>query len=58
VLTTATLAELIGSSVATSQATSVPGVDQVAKLDMPHPRVADATARPVTMRRICELWTA
>ena len=54
VLTTATLAELIGSSVATSEATSVPGAEPVAKLEMPLQRVADATARPVTMKRICD----
>jgi hypothetical protein len=52
VLTTATLAELIGSSVATSEATSVPGAEQVTKLEMPHQRVADTTARPVTIKRI------
>ncbi len=54
VLTTATLAELIGSSVATSEATSVSGAEPVAKLDMPLQRVADATARPVTMKRISD----
>jgi Putative bacterial sensory transduction regulator len=52
VLTTATLAELLGSSVATSEATSVPGAEPVATLDMPLQRVADGTARPVTMKRI------
>jgi Putative bacterial sensory transduction regulator len=54
VLTTASLAELIGSSVATSHGTAGPGVDPVARLDVPHQRTPDTSARPVTMRRICD----
>jgi hypothetical protein len=54
VLTTASLAELIGGAVATSQAVSEPDPDPVARLDVPHQRTADAMARPITMRRICE----
>ncbi len=53
-LATASVAELVGSSVTTSHATAVPGVEPVARLDVPHQRIPDAAARPVTMRRICD----
>ncbi len=53
-LATASIAELVGSSVTTSHSTTVPGVEPVARLDVPHQRIPDAAARPVTMGRICD----
>jgi hypothetical protein len=54
VLTTASLAELVGSSVTTSHGAAGSGVEPVARLEVPQQRTPDATARPVTMRRICD----
>ncbi|HEY7225381.1 MAG TPA: YbjN domain-containing protein [Micromonosporaceae bacterium] len=53
-LSTASLSELLGSSVATSDATPPPGADTVARFDVPHQRVPDASTRPLSMRRVRE----
>jgi hypothetical protein len=49
-LSTATLSELLGTSVATSDASPVDHT----RFDVPHQRVPDATARPLSMRRVSD----
>jgi hypothetical protein len=51
-LSTATLSELLGSSVATSDAS--PGPGEHTRFDVPHQRVPDPTTRPLSMRRVSD----
>ena len=63
-VSTASLAELFATSVAMSEPSPGPAIEQVPPLeragrksqhlDVPHQRLPDANVRPLTMRRVCE----
>jgi hypothetical protein len=53
-LSTASLSELLGTSVVTSDASREPGVDEGALFEVPHQRIPDATAKPLSIRRVRE----
>jgi hypothetical protein len=51
-LSTASLSELLGGSVATSDAVRDPVAEATALLEIPHQRVPDTAPRPLSMRRV------
>lgn len=53
-LSTATLSELLGSAVVTTEASRDPAAGTAAAFEIPHQRLPDSTAKPLTMRRVCE----
>ncbi len=53
-LSTATLSELLGSAVVTTEASRDPAAGTAAAFDIPHQRLPDTMAKPLTMRRVCE----
>jgi len=53
-LSTATLSELLGSAVVTTDASRDPAAGTTAAFDIPHQRLPDSTPKPLTMRRVCE----
>jgi hypothetical protein len=53
-LSTANLSELLGGSVATSEASPGPGVGELPRFDVPHQRMPEATVRPLSIRRVGE----
>jgi hypothetical protein len=52
VLTTATLADLLSSPSAAPEGATSTGVDQLSRLDIPHQRIPEANARPISIGRI------
>lgn len=53
-LSTATLSELLGSAVVTTETSRDPAAGTAASFEIPHQRLPDTTPRPLTMRRVCE----